>query len=324
MDKKRQEIIQGNEISELVTVRLGKFDQEILIEGKTANLPIIITLHGGPGVPIPFGVGSRGLFPEFTDKCIMVYWDQYGCGINNAKLPDDIGIDDFANMTVDLIDAVKKRFPANKLYLLGVSWGSVLAAKAAVKKGYALGGVLIYGQVLRELMQSNEIRRTISESNAPKRVKNEVESAFENKEFTPKFAMKLSGYIRKYTNGYNNPNEPKAPMKKLIKGYRQSPDYRFKDFLAVVKNGYVKNRSIVAELSKADLSDDLKRITVPYKILQGDTDIVTSTSMIRAFVESSGNPMLSCTVVKDSAHMAGMNGMDAIMKEIELISKDRF
>lgn len=47
----------------------------MLVDGRMENLPIVITLHGGPGTPIPFSVGCRGLFPEFTDRFIMVYWD---------------------------------------------------------------------------------------------------------------------------------------------------------------------------------------------------------------------------------------------------------
>ena len=86
MNKKRKAIIEQNEISELVTFSLGGYEQKVLIEGKSKNLPVVITLHGGPGTPIPFSVGCRGLFPEFTDKFIMVYWDQLGCGKNNYKI----------------------------------------------------------------------------------------------------------------------------------------------------------------------------------------------------------------------------------------------
>lgn len=324
MDKKRKEIIEGNGVSEIMTVHLGGYDQKILLEGKTAQLPVLIALHGGPGMPVPFGVGCRGLFPEFTEKCILVSWDQYGCGINNAKLSADISINDFVDMVSDLIDILKKKYPDNKLYLLGMSWGSILAAKAAVRKAYALDGVLVYGQVLCKLMQSEEIVLAITESKAPKKIKNDVKSAFETKSYTPEFAMKLSGYIRKYTSGYNNPDEPKAPMGNLMKGYLSSPDYKFGDFMAIVQNGYLKNRSIMKELSSIDLREEMKKITVTYKILQGETDIVTSTSMIKEYVKNSGNSMLSCTVVKNAAHLPGMNGINAILKEIELMANGNF
>ena len=76
---KRKNISTNNEISDLLSLALNGYEQKILIEGKSRTLPVVITLHGGPGTPIPFSVGCRGLFPEFTDNFIMVYWDQLGC-----------------------------------------------------------------------------------------------------------------------------------------------------------------------------------------------------------------------------------------------------
>lgn len=108
---KRRDIIKGNEISELYTFTLGGHPQKVLIEGKHRKLPIIITLHGGPGTPIPFSVGCRGLFPMFTDKFIMVYWDQLGSGINNYPIGSEFTIQNFVTMTADLIKEVKQLFP---------------------------------------------------------------------------------------------------------------------------------------------------------------------------------------------------------------------
>ena len=49
------------------------------------------------------------------------------------------------------------------------------------------------------------------------------------------------------------------------------------------------------------------------------SDIVTSTAMICGFVNTCGNKNLSVEVVKDAGHMAGMNGMTAILGQIERI-----
>ncbi|MGL5354693.1 MAG: hypothetical protein ACRDA5_15475, partial [Clostridium sp.] len=76
MNKFRKKVIENNEIGVIENFTLGGYEQKVLIEGKSKDLPIVLTLHGGPGSPIPFSVGCRGLFPNFTDKFIMVYWDQ--------------------------------------------------------------------------------------------------------------------------------------------------------------------------------------------------------------------------------------------------------
>lgn len=72
---KRQDTISVNKVSQVVTYNLGCHDQKVLIEGKNEDLPIVIFLQGGPGSPIPFNEGTRGIFSEFTDHNLLVTWD---------------------------------------------------------------------------------------------------------------------------------------------------------------------------------------------------------------------------------------------------------
>jgi pimeloyl-ACP methyl ester carboxylesterase len=105
-------------------------------------------------------------------------------------------------------------------------------------------------------------------------------------------------------------------MGKIIRGIMTSPDYKFKDFKAMAVNGYAKNTSLITELSEIDLRDTLKSVSVPYHIIQGETDIVTGTSSIVSFVEEAGNPHLTCKVISRSAHIPGINGVQAVFEEI--------
>ena len=315
MNKERRAVIEANKVSAVEELVLGGYPQKVLTEGRSDDLPIVVTLHGGPGTPVPFCVGARGLFPQFTDKCILVSWDQYGCGINNARLPDDISVNDFVNMTVDLIKHIKNRFPRNAVWLFGMSWGSVLSALALKSCPGLIDGVIAYGQVLYKLMQSPEAIEAIMNSKAPKHIKASIKGAGSGI-YDKETAMKISAVIRKYTSGYNNPDEPKADTGKIIRGIMTSPDYRFRDFRAIVMNGYAKNTSLIKELSEIDLRETLKSVSVPYRIIQGETDIVTCTNSIVSFVEEAGNPYLTCKVIPDSAHIPGVNGMQAVFEEI--------
>lgn len=148
MNKNRKSYILSCEISSIENVKLGGYQQKIAIEGKEKNLPVLICLHGGPGLPMPFAVGSRGLFPDITDCFIMVYWDQLGCGINNYKIDNSFTIEHFVEMTVDLIKEIRMRFPQNKLCLFGMSWGSILALHSAIRVSELLDGVVTYGQIV--------------------------------------------------------------------------------------------------------------------------------------------------------------------------------
>lgn len=315
MDKNRKQRIEQNEISEIYTFSLGGMRQKVLIEGKSKALPVVINLHGGPGSPVPFSVGCRGLFPVFTDHFIMVYWDQLGCGINDYKLEDKFTVDSFVQMTADLIEEVKKLFPTNKLILFGMSWGSVLALKVLSKAGVNADAVVIWGQVFRKLFLNEEVYKTLEKAGLSEKKMQRIR-AITPDNFSDKDMKFLTGCIRKYTDGYANKNGEQTPMSPIIKGLITSPDYTFKDFKAIMINGTATSTRLWPELLKMDLTEELLKVNVPYYILQGDTDIVTSTADITREIEMSDNPHLYCQIIENSGHIPGKAGMEAVYETL--------
>lgn len=318
MKKNRKEIITGMKVSEIYEWKLGNYQQKVLLEGKEECQPIVITLHGGPGTPIPFSVGCRGLFPEFTNQFIMVYWDQLGCGINNYVIDDSFTIDSFVEMTVDLIHKVKELFPMNKILIFSMSWGSILSAKILEKDSKIIDGVLVYGQIIKDVFFNEEVI-TALEKTKISRAKLEAIKGANRTSASPKELQLVSGSIRKYTEGYQNSKGTQAPMGPIIKGLLTSPDYCFKDFKAMMINGYQKNRSLWNEILRIDLSDILKNVQIPYMILQGDTDIVASTLAVKELVKNSSNSYLQCEVVENSGHMPGKEGMELVLEKLRML-----
>lgn len=315
MDKQRKNIIDNNEISQIYSFELGGYSQKVLIEGKSRENPVIITLHGGPGTPIPFSVGCRGMFPSFTDNFVMVYWDQLGCGINNYKIDDNFTIKTFVEMTCDLLSEIRKLFPNNKIYLFSTSWGSVLSALVSELKQNEINGVVACGQIIKDLFFNDEVIKTLEKSNIPKNKLDIIKRTSSNNASSKELQL-ISSCLTKYTDAYNNKNGRKSPMSFVIKGLLTSPDYKFKDFKAIMINGYKGNNSIWNELLKIDLTDTLSNVKIPYIIVQGDTDIVASTNKVKELVENSNNDNLKFYEVKDTGHFPGANMMEKILEKL--------
>ncbi|MCM1126369.1 MAG: alpha/beta hydrolase [Lachnospiraceae bacterium] len=75
---------------------------------------------------------------------------------------------------------------------------------------------------------------------------------------------------------------------------------------------------MMEELFQIDLRSALKQVKLPYRILQGSTDIVASTKSIMEFTKEIKNPYVTCQVIENCGHMPSQKGMDAIM---EIINK---
>lgn len=313
---KRKDISTNNEISDLISLSLNGYEQKILIEGKSRTLPVVITLHGGPGTPIPFSVGCRGLFPEFTDNFIMVYWDQLGCGINNCIIDDAFSIDDFVKMTEDLIKEIKKRFVDNKILIFSTSWGSILSAKLLERNPNAVDGVIASGQIIKNVFLCEEVMNELDKSKISRKKMDKIRAVTVDN-YSGKDLQLISTSLRKYTNAYQNKIGAKAPMGSIIKGLLTSPDYKFKDFKAIMVNGYMKNNSLWKEILRIDLYEILGGVKIPYLLLQGDTDIVASTQTAKSLVSNCNNPNLRIQVISNTGHMPGVEMMEALMRVLK-------
>lgn len=258
---KRKKYIESCQISAIKTYDLDGYPQKVLLEGKSGSAPIIIYLHGGPGSPMPFCAGSRGLFPEITDHFIMVYWDQLGCGMNDHPIDDTFSVDSYTRMTVDLIQAVRRDFPENLINLFGISWGSVLAANAAARVPNLLNRAVVYGQVTKDLFFNKEVFDALEKAGLNGKEQEKLTRFKTAKSIEEKDIAAMAKLISSHTEGYRAKKGGKTPMGRLMLGLLTSPDYTVKDLRAVAVNGTRKNRSLFQELIRLDLRDTLAHIT---------------------------------------------------------------
>lgn len=317
MNKSRRRIIENHEISEVCEMMLGGYLQKVMLDGKRKDNPIVICLHGGPGTPIPFNAGCRGLFPEVTEHVTLVCWDQLGCGINNRIIDDTFQINDFVGMTKELISGIRRRFPDNKILVFGMSWGSILILKALDSVGAIIDGVITYGQVLHDIPFNSEVYSALENSEMPQKKKellNQIkgEHSIEN-------ARLLMSWIRKYTSGYTGESVEKESMGSIMKGYFASPDYKLRDCKAMLINGYLKNKSLMEELMTVDLRTELLSVSVPYIIIQGSLDIVTPTRYIQEFLADNENANVKLIMTDKNGHIPDKRGMQAVMDAMTLL-----
>lgn len=133
----------------------------------------------------------------------------------------------------------------------------------------------------------------------------------------------VSGSVGKYTYGNTNPNGRKAPMGGIIMGLLTSPDYKFRDFKAIMVNGCQGNLTLWKEILALDLSDVLRNVKVPYVMLQGDTDIVATTEYVQEIAENSENPNLQCSIVKNCGHLPSADMMDTMFRALVDLTKEQ-
>jgi pimeloyl-ACP methyl ester carboxylesterase len=108
--------LKPNGISSVEAVQLGGIQQHIVIQAGDVTNPILLFLHGGPGMPDP-GVAYRGL--EYTiatrvdgliKNFVVVYWDQRGTGksYNSDIPPETMNLNQFYSDSNELVDYLRE------------------------------------------------------------------------------------------------------------------------------------------------------------------------------------------------------------------------
>jgi proline iminopeptidase len=135
----------------------GKFNIWTKRLGNSPKIKLLL-LNGGPGATHEyFECFENFLLPEGVE---LIYYDQLGCGLSDN--PKDTTMWDLSRF-VEEVEQVRKALNLNKdnFYLLGHSWGGILAMQYALKYQDNLKGLIIsnmmsscpaYGKYAQEVL----------------------------------------------------------------------------------------------------------------------------------------------------------------------------
>ena len=111
---------------------IGGIDQWISIRGQRRDNPVLLFVHGGPGLatsPYP-----RNFLFALTRDFTLVRWDQRGAGRTfgrSGPVGANITRERMAQDGIDVAEFIRARLHAPKLILVGHSWGSSLGVRMA-------------------------------------------------------------------------------------------------------------------------------------------------------------------------------------------------
>jgi pimeloyl-ACP methyl ester carboxylesterase len=124
-------------IDETRVVPLGGVPQVVTIRGRNRRNPIMIVVHGGPGTPLSATswMWQRPIEEFFT----VIQYDQRGAGRSFQHddpelLRDALSLDHCAADTIALAELLRAEFGVDRVTLVGHSWGSAVAARAALDR----------------------------------------------------------------------------------------------------------------------------------------------------------------------------------------------
>jgi len=138
-------------VSEKIWVDINGTKQGMVIRGRDERNPVLLWVHGGPGMPDYLLTDH---YPtNLEDLFTVVWWDQRGTALSYDPTipPETMTIEQFVSDTLAVTDYLRQRFDQAKIYLLGHSWGSLIAIQAAERSPERYHAYLGMAQVVHQL-----------------------------------------------------------------------------------------------------------------------------------------------------------------------------
>lgn len=279
-------------IASLETVCLGGSDQWILIRGRHKSAPVILFLHGGPGMPAMFLAHAfqRPLENDF----VVVHWDRRGAGKSySAGTTGEITVRKTLDETFELTRMLQKRFNRERIYLAAHSWGTMLGLLACREHPEYYSASIGMGQLASSEEQVTAARKDYLLPKARSAGDADLMARLNDKD--PQ--IDEDDLFRYHAELYGS--ESVWPI--LFTGLR-APEYNLRDILNVKKGADLVMHKMRQDVLRGTLEEEVLEIPVPVFFFLGRYDYNTPSSLAERYLNELQAPLKRVVWFEKSAH----------------------
>jgi proline iminopeptidase len=281
-----------------ITTPKGTFNVWTKRIGNNPQIKLLL-LNGGPGATHEYFECMESFLP--AEGIEIIYYDQLGCG--NSQDPKDTSMWDLPRY-VEEVEQVRKalNLTNENFYLLGHSWGGILAMEYALKYQQNLKGLIISNMMASAPEYGKYADEVLAKQMDPK-VLETIRSIEAAKDFAnPKYMELL------YPNFY---------MEHILRMPVESwPEPVNRSFAKMNQSLYVTMQGpsefgISGKLEQWDVKASLKNITVPTLVVGAKHDTMDPTHMEWMSKEVKNGSYLFCP---NGSHMSMYDDQEVFMK----------
>lgn len=293
-------------IAEKIRVSINGVEHGMFIKGRSLSNPVLLWIHGGPGMPDYFLTRQypTGLEDIFT----IVWWDQRGTGLSyDSRIPSDaMTVEQFIADTIAVTDYLRERFNQDKVYLLGHSWGSFVGIQAAARapgRYYAyIGMAQMAHQLESEKLAYDYMLGEYRDRGDTHMVEDLEKATVSMVDGTPQAYLRLRDKAM-HRLGIGTTHD----MRSVITGIFL-PSWRFPEYTIGEKIGLWRGRvfsrsfGLWEEIIRVDLAELVPRLDVPVYFLHGVFDYTCSFTLAEDYFRALDAPVKGFYRFDDSAH----------------------
>ena len=287
-------------------IQLGGVTQSIRIRSTDPNLPVLLFLHGGPGVCDRHWV--LGDQSGLAEVATMVCWDQRGAGLSyDKKAPLSVmTVSRMVEDAAELVEYLCKRFDKEKVIVVGHSWGSLLGTLLVHRHPEHIAAYIGMGQYVegdRNEQISYDFVMNVAKERGDKKALADLEriGAPVNGHYRSIADLQVQrDYMTKYGGG--GYKESGSLITSLVIPLILTPEYRLWDLIGYTNGAYASLDALWDEVVDADLISEVKSLAVPVYLTEGRHDQNTPPVLAQEWFDNLEAPYKEWIWFEESAH----------------------
>ena len=313
---KALEITTPNGIVEQRFIRVGGIDQWIQLRGEDRDNPVLLVLHGGPGWPnAVFTLPLRPWEQHFT----VVQWDHRGAGKTLRRTgkagSGEMSFERRVGDAVEVIEYLRAHLGVDKVIVLAESMGTLTGLPLAKRRPDLLHALVVTDLYVN--MAANEARKyqlTLQRLRTAGNAKGVA--ALE----------RIGGDPTRWDLGAWNTNmawafktnlpSPNLDRRLLFPLALSSPIYSLRDLSSLFTGFQWSTAQMLQELMAYDAWRLGTRFEVPFFLFQGESDVVTLTTLAEEYFEEVEAPTKELALIKDAGHFAAFTQPERFLTEL--------
>ena len=302
-------ITSPNGIDSLESVRIGGIDQWIEVRGQNENNPILLLIHGGPGIAfIPLAASFAGPWEKYFT---VVQWDQRGAGktyeSNDVEVQRrTMNVPQMEQDALDVVNYLRHRFHRDKIVVLGHSWGSILGLWLAHQHPELIYAYVGTGQVVN-MPQNDELAYHDALQQARNSHNQEAIKDLESiaPYSVPSTDLEKGSIARRWEGRLLGP--PAGGLKftdtaRILTDLASAPEYSLADDYGFIRGMSLSRDTFFAQVAKVDLSQLGFDFRVPIFFFVGKYDPYCRSSLIWDYSQSIKAPQKQFIWFDNSGH----------------------
>jgi pimeloyl-ACP methyl ester carboxylesterase len=299
-------------IASLEKHTIGGVDQWILIRGYDQTKPVLLFLHGGPGMPAMYL--AHKFQSELERDFVVVHWDRRGAGKSfDAHLQvSALSVRQTLNDTYELTRMLRERFHKQRIYLVGHSWGSYLGLIAVQEHPEYYSAFIGMGQIAGNRDQVYALRREFLSRAAKETGDSDlrVRLTDANMKVTEDDLFRFGGEL--YASRSYWP---------ILKAGLNAPEYTLRDAMNVKKGVDLVNREMKYDVVPRLLEGEISKVGVPVFFFLGRHDLNTPSQLAAEYLDRLDAPLKGLVWFEHSAHFPFFEEPDRFHKEMVRINQ---